>query len=201
MTAHDDLFGFLNSLLKVRRRDSALVDIEEGDVVVGDLMKKDDELDEICVRLLPEGFLSLAEKIVEKRGDVESQRVGVKVVVKRVVAILRIQTDFDIVFASAMRRQDALDLAAKIALHFENEPADSLFLIVTSVGKNLLGKWIHAATGLARTDCTENGDAREESALGNGEPKGRLGRNRFARVVHFAKDKEEVLSFARVYVP
>src|SRR5882724_7611042 len=105
MTAHDDLFGFLNSLLKVRRRDSALVDIEEGDVVVGDLMKKDDELDEIRVRLLPEWFFSFAEKIVEKRGDVEGQRVGVEIIVKRVVAILGVESDFNVVLASTMCRE------------------------------------------------------------------------------------------------
>ncbi len=83
-------------------------------------MKQDDELDEIRVRLLPEGFFPFSEKVVEKRGDVEGQRVGVKVVVQWVVAILGVEADFDVVFASAMHRQNALHFFAKIALHFED---------------------------------------------------------------------------------
>jgi hypothetical protein len=45
MPAHDDLLGLLNSVIKERGGDGALVDIEEGDVVVGDLMKQDDKFD------------------------------------------------------------------------------------------------------------------------------------------------------------
>jgi hypothetical protein len=45
MPAHDDLLRFLNSVIQERRGDGALVDIEEGDVVVGDLMKQDDKFD------------------------------------------------------------------------------------------------------------------------------------------------------------
>ena len=64
--SHDDLFGLLNAFFKQRRRDGAFIDVEERDVIVGDLVKKDDELDEIRVGLLPEGFLTPAEKVVQK---------------------------------------------------------------------------------------------------------------------------------------
>ena len=44
--------------------DRAFVDIEQGYVVEGDLVKKDDELDEVRVCLLPEGFLAPPEEVV-----------------------------------------------------------------------------------------------------------------------------------------
>ena len=50
-------------------------------------MKKDDEFDEVGVRLLPEGLLSTSEKVVQKRGDVVREGVGVEVIVERVVAV------------------------------------------------------------------------------------------------------------------
>src|SRR5260370_12818630 len=71
VSSHDNLFGFFNAFFEKRWRDRAFIYVEESDVVVGDLMKKDDELDEIGVRLLPERFFAFAEKIVEKRSDVE----------------------------------------------------------------------------------------------------------------------------------
>src|SRR6266436_3711071 len=71
VSSHDNLFGFFNALFEKRWRDRAFIYVEESDVVVGDLMKEDDELDEIGVRLLPERFFAFAEKIVEKRSDVE----------------------------------------------------------------------------------------------------------------------------------
>ncbi len=100
MASENDVFGLRDPVFEERRRDRALVDIEEGDVVVGDLVKKDDELHEIGVRLLPEGLLAAAEKIVQKRGDVVGESVGVEIVVKRVVAVLGIETDFDVIFGA-----------------------------------------------------------------------------------------------------
>src|ERR1700685_3241021 len=94
VASENDLLGFGDPLFQERRRDGALVDIEEGDVVVGDLMEKDDELDEVGVRLLPERLLATAEKVVQKRGDVVREGVGVEVIVKRVVAVLGIEADF-----------------------------------------------------------------------------------------------------------
>jgi hypothetical protein len=45
VASENDLLGLVDPFFEERRRDSALVDIEEGDVVVGGLMKKDDEFD------------------------------------------------------------------------------------------------------------------------------------------------------------
>jgi RHS repeat-associated protein len=93
--SENDVLGLRDPFFEKRWRDGALVDIEEGYVVVGGLMKKDDEFDEVGVRLLPEGLLSTSEKVVQERGDVVSDGVGVKVIMERVVAVLGIKTDFD----------------------------------------------------------------------------------------------------------
>ena len=46
--------------------DGAFVDIEQGDVVVKDLVEQDDELHHVGVGLLPEGFLAAAEQVGEQ---------------------------------------------------------------------------------------------------------------------------------------
>jgi len=66
MASENDVLGLGDAVFKERRRDRALIDIEERDVVVGGLMKKDDELHEVGVGLLPEGFLATAKEIVEE---------------------------------------------------------------------------------------------------------------------------------------
>jgi hypothetical protein len=65
-SSENDVLGLGDAVFKERRRDRALIDIEERDVVVGGLMKKDDELHEVGVGLLPEGFLATAKEIVEE---------------------------------------------------------------------------------------------------------------------------------------
>src|ERR1700733_10386321 len=97
MAPEKDLLGFCNPLFEKGWRDCALVDIEEGHIVVGHLMKKDDEFDKVGVRLLPEGFLPASEEIVQKRRDVIGKGVGVEIIVKRVIAVVRIEADFDVI--------------------------------------------------------------------------------------------------------
>jgi hypothetical protein len=54
-------------------------------------VQEDDEFDEVGVRLLPEWFpLALPNKVVKERSDVVGQSIRIEVVVKRVVAILRV---------------------------------------------------------------------------------------------------------------
>ena len=145
MASENDLLGLRDPLFEERRRDGALVDIEEGDVVVGDLVKKDDELDEIRVRLLPEGFLAATKQIVQERSDVVREGIGVEVVVKRVVAVLGIEADFDVILGPLVTGEDVFHLAAKVAFDFEDQPADALLFVARFVGQNLLGKRVHAA--------------------------------------------------------
>ena len=82
-------------------------------------MEKDDEFDEVRVRLLPERFLPSSEKIVQKRSDVVREGVGVQIIVKRVVAVVGIETDFDVIFGPAMTRENLIYLLAEVAFHFE----------------------------------------------------------------------------------
>src|SRR5229473_59392 len=152
MASENDLLGFLNTFFEERRRNGALVDIEERDVVVGDLVKKDDELDEVGVRLLPEGFLATAKEIVQERGNVVRKGVSVKVIVKRVVAVFGIEADFDVILGPLVTGKDVFYLPAKIAFHFEYQPADALLFVGGFVGKNLLGERKHAAGGFATSN-------------------------------------------------
>ena len=66
VTAHDDLFGLANALFEQGRRNGALVDVEERDVVVGDLVKQDDELDEIGVACCQNGSLPRPNRLFNK---------------------------------------------------------------------------------------------------------------------------------------
>src|SRR6202795_1544915 len=126
VASENDLLGLRDPFFEQRRGDRALVDIEEGDVVVGDLVKEDDELDEVGVSLLPEGFLASAKEIVQKRGDVVREGIGVQVVVKRVVAVLGIETDLDVILGPLVSSKDVFYFSAKIAFHFKDQPADAL---------------------------------------------------------------------------
>ena len=84
-------------------------------------MKQDDEFHEVGVGLLPEGFLAPAEEVVQQRSDVVRKGVGIKVVMKRVVTVLGVEADFDIVVGAAVPREDFLDFPAEVAFHFQNE--------------------------------------------------------------------------------
>src|SRR5258708_24803044 len=114
-----DLLRFLYALFEKGWRDRALIDIEEGHVVVGDLVKKDDEFNEVRVRLLPERFLTATEKIVQKRSDVIRKRIRIEIIVKRVVAVVGIETDFDVIVGPAMTRQKLIYLLAEVAFHIK----------------------------------------------------------------------------------
>src|SRR5258708_26376854 len=189
----NDVLGLRDPFLEKRRRDSALVDIEEGYVVVGGLMKKDDEFDEVGVRLLPEGLLSTSEKVVQERGDVVREGVGVEVVVERVVAVLGIETDFDVILGPLVTLKDVFYLAAKIAFDFQNQPTDALLFVGGFVGENLLRERKHAAGCFATANSAQDRNSGEQTPLRNREPGGSLGRHGFARVVHLADNKKEVI--------
>src|SRR6202050_3454208 len=92
VTSENDVLGLGDPFFEERWGDRALVDIEERDVVVGDLMEKDDELHEVGISLLPERFLAAAEEIVQERCDVVGEGVGVEIIVERVVAVFGLET-------------------------------------------------------------------------------------------------------------
>src|ERR1700730_13793393 len=175
MASENDVLSLGDSLFEERRRDRALVDIEERNVIVGGLMKKDDELHKVGICLLPEGLLATAKEIIEERSDVVRKSVGVEIVVKGVVAVLGIETDFDVILDALVTREDVFHLAAKIALYLQNQTADTFAFVGGFVSQNLLRKRKHAATRLTATDSAQDSDSREQTALGNREPIGFLG--------------------------
>src|SRR5258706_7657887 len=193
VVSENDVLGLRDPFFEQRRRDGALVEIEEGYVVVGGLMKKNDELDEVGVCLLPEGLLPTSEEVVQERGDVVREGVGCRVVVERVVAVLGIETDFDVILGPLVTRKDVFHLAAKIAFDFQNQPTNALRFVGGFVGQNLLRERKHTAGCFATANSAQDGNSGEQTALGNREPRGSLGRHRFARVVHLADDKKEVI--------
>ena len=80
----------------------------------------------------------------------------------------------------------------------KNQTADALLFVGGFVGQNLLRKRKHAAGSLATANRAQDGDSREQTALGNREPRGSLGGHRLARVMYFADDKKEVVSRAGI---
>ena len=153
-------------------------------------MQKDDELHEIGVGLLPERLLATAKEIIEKRSDVVRERVRVEIVVKRVVAVLGIETDFDVILDTLVAREYVFYLSAKVAFHLKDQSSDAPVFVGGFVGQNLFRKRKHAATRLTATNSAQDGDSREQTALGNREPIGSLGGHRLARVMDFPDDKK-----------
>jgi hypothetical protein len=179
-------------------RNGALVDIEKSHVIVGDLVKQNDELHEVCIRLLPEGFFPLAEQIVQERGDAVCQRVGIEVVVQWVVAVLGIEADFDVILCTAMPGENLLHLMAEVAFYFENQSADLFVAILGFIGDKLLDKRIHATTGLAGANCADDGNSGEKPALRDREPAGCFRWYGPAWVVDLADNEKHVLPLARI---
>jgi hypothetical protein len=62
------------------------VDLGERRVAVRDPAQRDDKLQQIRVRLLPERFVGFAEEVIEQAADRVRHRVRIEVVVQRVVA-------------------------------------------------------------------------------------------------------------------
>src|ERR1019366_6795146 len=200
MTPHGDLFGLRNPGFERGWRNGAQIDIEEGDIVVGDLVKEDEEVHQVRVRLLPERFFAAAKEIVQKSGDAVSQFVGVEIALERVVAVFGVETDFNVILAPAVAVEYVFHLVAEVAFDFQDQATDAFVFLVGFIGKNLLGKRIHAATGFARADSAENGNSGEQSPFRNGEPSGSLGGHGLAGVMNLADDEEECVSFAGVRV-
>ena len=121
------------------------------------------------------GSLPPAEEIRHQRGDAVGQGIGVEVVVQRVVAVAGVETDFDVVVAATVARQEAADVRTEVALHFQDQAADLPRRIVRAVREQLLDVRIHARRRLARADGADDGDARVEAAFGDDEPVRRRG--------------------------
>ena len=67
-------------------------------------------------------------------------------------AVIGIEADFEVVGLAAMFFEEFADLEAEVAFHFEDESAGPPFPIGRAMGKDLFGKRVHAAAGLAGAD-------------------------------------------------
>src|SRR5712664_3923516 len=138
-------------------------------------MKKDDELHQIGVGLLPKGFLATPEEVIQKRGDVVGEGVCVEVALKWVVAILGIEADFDVVFSPAVACEDFFDSVAEVPFYLKDEATNPPFRVACAVSQNLLRERIHAAARFSRPDCAEDGNTSQQAPLGDDEPLGIFG--------------------------
>ena len=67
--------------------DGRLVNVEQRHIAVQYLVQQDDELDQVGVGLLPEGFFATPKEIVQQRSDPVGQRISVQIVVQRIVPV------------------------------------------------------------------------------------------------------------------
>ncbi len=146
------------------------VNLRERRVAHREAPEQDHELEQVRVRHLPERLLRLAEEIVEQRGDGVGHRVGVQVVLERVVADTRIEADLHVVVGATRALQHAPHLAAEVALHLEHEPGDLAVLVLALPPEELIDVGIHARGGLAGAHGAEHHDAGVEAPLRNREP-------------------------------
>ena len=66
MPVEKHLFRLLDSLLRSPGEMACSIDIEQGHIIEGHLVKEDDEFHKVRVGLLPEGFFPFAEQVVQE---------------------------------------------------------------------------------------------------------------------------------------
>ena len=83
--------------------------------------------------MLPKGFFALAKQVVQKRRDAVGQRVGVQVVVQRIVAVFGIEADLDVVVAPSVALKNLLYLPAEVTLDLQDDSANALFFALQNI--------------------------------------------------------------------
>src|SRR5437879_10274974 len=96
----------------------------------------------------------------------------VEVIVQGVVAVLRIETDFDVIAFPSVALQYVPHFVAEVSLHFQDQSADTLPSVMGLIGNQLFREGIHAATRLAAANRAEDRNAGEESTRRNRQPAG-----------------------------
>src|ERR1700687_1306922 len=124
----------------------------------------------------------------------------VEIIVQGVVAVLRIEADFDVIALPSVAMQYASYFVAEVSLHFQDQPANPLPAVVGLIGDQLFSKGVHAATRFAAANRTEDRNAGEESALGNRQPPGVSRGGWPTRIVDLAEDYIEVVALTWVRV-
>src|ERR1022692_2227340 len=170
------------------RANRASVNVEQGDVIVENLVEQNDELHKVRVCLLPERLLAPPEQVVQQRCNSKGERIGILVVVQGIVAVVGLEADLQIVLAAVMLLQELANLETEVAFYFEHEGADASLGIGGAIGKNLFRKRHHAATRLAGADGSEDGDAGEQSLFGDREPPGMFRRRLAFGLMNLTQD-------------
>jgi hypothetical protein len=114
--------------------------------------------------------LPRAVEIVQERGDPVCERVGLEIVLEWIVAVRGVEAHLDEVRLAAIFSEDVPDLVAEVSLDLEHESSDPPFGIIVTIGEDLFGKGIHAATGLTASDGAKDRDPGVESPLGDRQP-------------------------------
>ena len=152
--------------------DDVAVHLGERRVPVGDPAQRDDELQQIRVRLLPERFLRLAEQVVQQPADRVGDGVRVEIVVQRVVADAGVEPDFEIVRSRDSRPAAS---AAPAGRSRPSLPARGRRLCARHHPPASAASWstygYMQADVLPVPDGAENHDAGVEAALRDREPR------------------------------
>ena len=153
--------------------DGAVVEVAEGHPLVGErTVEFDEPADEVGVRLLPEGFLALAEELVEEGGDGVGKRVAVHGGRQGVPLPAAAEGEFGVVVLPAGVFEVRPDVVAEVSLDFEDESGGPLLRVRGLPREQLLGEGAHAGGGLAGPDGAEDGDPGIQAPLGEREPGG-----------------------------
>src|SRR5258708_28810717 len=125
----------------------------------------------------------------------------VEVIVQGVVAVLRIEADFDVIAFPSVALQYVPHFVAEVSLHFEDQSADTLPAVMGLIGNQLFREGIHAATRLAAANRAEDRNASEESTRGNRQPPGISSGGWPTRIVDLSGHYIEAVGLTRAGVP
>src|ERR1700681_3548355 len=96
---------------------------------------------------------------------------------ERVVGPLRIQTDFNVAVCATSSAQNFPYLVAEVTFDFKDEPTWLRLQVCCSISQQLIRERIHAATGLAAADGSDDDGAGEQAPLRDAQPTTFLSRN------------------------
>src|SRR5260370_28605927 len=97
--------------------------------------------------------------------------IGVQVVGQRVVALIGVGGDFNVILPAAILGKDVLPLLAKVAFDFEHKPANPAARVTALEADELVGVGAHPAGCLSRSDCSHVYLAGVKTALRGLQPR------------------------------
>src|ERR1700722_4877010 len=113
---------------------------------------------------------------------------------ERVVGPLGVQTDFNVVVFASSLPQNLPHLVAEVPFDFKDEPSWLRVGVCCPVAQQLVCEGIHAATGFAAADSTNDDRAGEQSALRDDEPTRFLCGDRKAWIVNLPQNQTQCAS-------